>query len=229
MPLQIALNPRERSFAMTLPHSRASLHSAATLCVASFLPEQMGGAEGKALFIDTEGSFRPERIEPIATRFGLEPSFILENIECCRAYNPDNVEDALKAAAEMLAQQPFRVLVIDSLIAPFRVEYSGRGELAERQQRLNVLLNDLKQIAEEHQIAVLITNQVMADPGGSLFVQAQAKPVGGNIMGHACDHIVQLRKGRGENRIAKMMQSPSIGEGEASFSISPGGVIDTTD
>jgi meiotic recombination protein DMC1 len=93
------------------------------------------------LFIDTEGSFRPERIDAIATRFGLEPKFIMENVECCRAYNPDNVEDALKGAAEMLVEQPFRVLVIDSLIAPFRVEYSGRGELAERQQRINVLLN----------------------------------------------------------------------------------------
>ena len=116
----------------------------------------MGGGEGKALFIDTEGSFRPERIAPIATRFGLEPSFVLDNIgsirvkpcqpaqqarlisdvrwlvsECCRAYNPDNVEEALKGAAEMLVEQPFRLLVIDSLIAPFRVEYNGRGELAE--------------------------------------------------------------------------------------------------
>jgi len=202
---------------------------ALTLCVASFLPEQMGGAEGKALFIDTEGSFRPERIEPIATRFGLEPQFILDNIECCRAYNPDNVEEALKAAAEMLSQEPFRVVVIDSLMAPLRVEYSGRGELAERQQRLNGQLNELKLIADEHGIAVYISNQVTADPGASAFMASQAKPIGGNIMLHACDVIVQLKKGKGDQRIAKVVQSPLMPEGDASFVISPGGVQDCSD
>ena len=101
-----------------------------TLCVSSFLPEAHGGAEGMALFIDTEGSFRPSRIEAIAERFQLETAFILEHVMYRRAYTTDNLEDSLLAANALLAEKPFRVIVIDSLIAPFRAEYSGRGDLA---------------------------------------------------------------------------------------------------
>lgn len=99
------------------------------------MPEAIGGAEGKALYIDTEGSFRPERIQIIAERFGLEPKFILEHVMYARVYSTDRMEESLIAAGAMLATEPYRVLVIDSLIQPFRTEYSGRGDLAERQQR----------------------------------------------------------------------------------------------
>ncbi|KAL3906615.1 MAG: hypothetical protein SGPRY_010486 [Prymnesium sp.] len=108
---------------------------ALTLCVTGFMPEAIGGAEGKALYIDTEGSFRPERIQIIAERFGLEPKFILEHVMYARVYSTDRMEESLIAAGAMLATEPYRVLVIDSLIQPFRTEYSGRGDLAERQQR----------------------------------------------------------------------------------------------
>lgn len=109
--------------------------SALTLCVAGFMPEAIGGAEGKALYIDTEGSFRPERIQMIAERFGLEPSFVLDHVMFTRVYTTDRMEECLIAAGAMLVAEPFRVIVLDSLIQPFRAEYSGRGELAERQQR----------------------------------------------------------------------------------------------
>jgi meiotic recombination protein DMC1 len=121
----------------------------------------MGGAEGKAAFIDTEGTFRPERIMAIANRFGVDPEVALENIIVARAHNSEQLlKYAMEIGGRMAEEQCYRLLVIDSIIAPFRVDYSGRGELADRQQKLNVLLCGLMKLAEQFNLAVFITNQV---------------------------------------------------------------------
>ncbi|KAG0060920.1 Meiotic recombination protein dmc1 [Linnemannia elongata] len=202
-----------------------------TLCVIAQLPLEMGGGNGKAAFIDTEGTFRHERIKSIAERFGIDAEAALENILVARAYNSEHQMDLITEVAARFAEERgiFRLLVIDSIIALFRTDFSGRGELSERQQKLNQMLSRLVKIAEEFNVAVYLTNQVQSDPGGGLtFVADPKKPVGGHIMAHASTTRLYLRKGRGEERIAKVYDSPDVPEAEAPYAIAAGGIIDVS-
>lgn len=122
------------------------------------------------------------------------------------------------------------MLVVDSIIAPFRQEYLGRGELAERQQRLGSIVVQLKKMAEEFNLCVVLTNQVSADPGSSaMFVANAKKAVGGHCLSHNVDTIISLSKGKGEQRVAKVVDSPSMPEADAVFQLSNGGVCDPSD
>ncbi|BBN19794.1 hypothetical protein Mp_8g13710 [Marchantia polymorpha subsp. ruderalis] len=169
-----------------------------TLCVSTQLPICMGGGNGKVAYIDTEGTFRPDRVIPIAERFGMDPNAVLDNI-------------------------------VDSIIALFRVDFSGRGELAERQQKLAQMLSRLIKIAEEFNVAVYVTNQVIADPGGGTFMADPKKPAGGHVLAHAATVRLSLRKGKGEQRICKVFDAPNLPESEAVFQIAAGGIIDCKD
>nr|XP_061807488.1 meiotic recombination protein DMC1/LIM15 homolog isoform X2 [Nerophis lumbriciformis] len=121
----------------------------------------------------------------------------------------------------------FKLLIIDSIMALFRVDFSGRGELAERQQKLAQMLSRLQKISEEYNVAVFITNQMTADPGAGMTFQADPKkPIGGHILAHASTTRLSLRKGRGEMRIAKIFDSPDMPENEATFAITAGGITD---
>ncbi|GMK56199.1 hypothetical protein CspeluHIS016_0300390 [Cutaneotrichosporon spelunceum] len=172
-----------------------------TLCVTTQLPEDQGGASGRVAYIDTEGTFRPDRVRAVADRFGVDSQMALENILCARAWS---------------SEQQWQ-------------DYSGRGELSERQQKLNQFLARLQKLAEEFNVAVLLTNQVQADPGAAAMFAAasSAKPVGGHILAHASATRVQLRKGRGDERIAKLQDSPDMPEGEATYCLKSGGWEDT--
>eukprot|EP00899_Mesostigma_viride_P004686 jgi/Mesvir1/14218/Mv09669-RA.1 len=200
---------------------------ALTLCVASQLPRQLKGGAGKVAYIDAEGTFRPDRVIPIAERFGLEPKSVLENIIVARAYTHEHQMRMIVGLAAKFAEEPFRLLVIDSVTALFRVDFQGRGELADRQQQLAQMLSRLTKVAEEYNIAVFMTNQVMADPGANaMFVQDAKKPIGGHILAHASTTRLSLRKGKGEQRICKVVDSPSMPEMEATFEITTGGIQD---
>ncbi|EPX72127.1 RecA family ATPase Dmc1 [Schizosaccharomyces octosporus yFS286] len=201
-----------------------------TLCVAAQLPRDMGGAEGKVAFIDTEGTFRPDRIKAIAERYGLDPDQTMENIIVSRAYNSEQQMDYITKLATIFAEDgQYRLLIVDSIMALFRVDYSGRGELSERQQKLNIMLARLNHISEEFNVAVFVTNQVQADPGAALmFASNDRKPVGGHVMAHASATRLLLRKGRGEERVAKLNDSPDMPEAECSYIITPGGIADVS-
>lgn len=108
----------------------------------------MGGAEGKVAYVDTEGTFRPERIQQIAERFGVDPDQALDNISYARAQNSEHQAELLEKLSEFFATNEYRLLIIDSIMACFRVDYTGRGELNERQQNLNKYLARLTRIAE---------------------------------------------------------------------------------
>ncbi|KAI9706028.1 MAG: Meiotic recombination protein dmc1 [Candelina mexicana] len=181
-----------------------------TMSVICQLPKDMGGAEGKVAYIDTEGTFRPERIAQIAERFGVDPEQAQENIAYARALNSEHQLELLNALSMQFASNEYRLLIIDSIMNCFRVDYCGRGELADRQQKLNQFLSKLAHMAEEFNVCVLMTNQVQSDPGASaLFAGADGrKPVGGHILAHASTTRVLLRKGRGEERVAKIQDSP---------------------
>ncbi|CAO3641777.1 unnamed protein product [Mucor hiemalis] len=202
-----------------------------TLCVQVQLSPEEGGANSKAAYIDTEGTFRPDRISSIADRFGVDSDIVLDNIVVARAWNSDQQMDLISELACHFAEQRgvYRLLVIDSIIALFRCDYSGRGELADRQQKLNQMLSRLTKISEEYNIAIFLTNQVSSDPGGMTFVADPKKPVGGHVLAHASSTRVYLRKGRGEERVAKLFDSPDMPESEASYSINSGGIVDISD
>lgn len=131
----------------------------------------MGGGEGKCLYIDTEGTFRPQRLIPIAQRFGLEPQYALDNVAYARAYNADHQLQLLDQASGMMSQSRFSVLIVDSIMALYRTDYSGRGELSARQMQVAKFMRKLQMLADEYGIAVIITNQVVAqvDGGAGMF------------------------------------------------------------
>jgi meiotic recombination protein DMC1 len=185
---------------------------------------------GKALYVDTEGSFKPERLVSICERFGVDVSAALENLTTCRIYTTDQQEELPVHIEAKLSEEPgqYSICIIDSVMALFRTDFSGRGELSDRQQRLGRHLNQLKKIAERHNIAMLLTNQVQSDPsGGMTFVADPKKAVGGHVLAHACTTRLSLRKGRDTERIAKLLVSPDMPEAEARFFVTAGGVADT--
>ncbi|KAM0155506.1 hypothetical protein ACHAPG_005854 [Botrytis cinerea] len=203
-----------------------------TLAVIAQLPKEMGGAEGKVAYIDTEGTFRPERISEIAERFGVDPDQALENIVYARAHNTEVYlvmqQELLEGLAQNFATDEYRLLIIDSIMALYRSDFIGRGELSERQGALNAFLRKATQMAEEFNLVVFMTNQVMSDPGASaLFAGADGrKPAGGHILAHASTTRILLRKGRGEERVAKVVDSPDCPEREATYIITTGGIND---
>lgn len=199
-----------------------------TLCVTCQLPVAQGGAEGKALYIDTEGTFRPERLLAIAERYGLEGQDVLDNVAYARAYNSDHQSQLLVQASAMMSESRYALLVVDSATALYRTDFSGRGELSARQMHLARFLRTLSKIAEEFGVAVVITNQVVAtvDGNGAMFAGETKKPIGGNIMAHASTTRLYLRKGRGETRICKIYDSPCLPESEATFGIYADGIND---
>lgn len=152
----------------------------------------------------------------------------LDNVCYARAYNSDHQLSLLETAAAMMSENRYALLVVDSATALFRTDFSGRGELAERQQKLAKFLRRLQRLADEFGVAVVITNQVTAKvDGGPVAFGPQITPIGGNIMAHASQTRLMLRKGRGENRICKIFDSPMLPETEATFAITAQGVCDS--
>jgi DNA repair protein RadA len=204
------------------------------LCVTTQLPVEKGGLrEGnqypKVVYVDTEGTFRPERIIDMAERWkdDLDMDLVLENILHGRAHNSDHqmvlVEKMVK---EYLPSQNVKLLVVDSLISHFRAEYVGRGTLATRQQKLNQHIHAILHAAEVWNIAVIFTNQVQAKP--DQFFGDPTAAVGGHIVAHAAQTRVYLRKSKGERRIARIVDSPLLPENEAIFGVTVSGIVDVT-
>jgi meiotic recombination protein DMC1 len=170
----------------------------------------------------------PERLVQIAERFGLEREFVLDNVRAAPIWNEDMYEETLKAAKQLISEEEVRLVIFDSIMGIFRFEFSGRGELSERQQKLGKLVYGIKKMAAEFNVAVVFTNQMTADPG-SVITNDAKKPVGGHVLAHLVDTRVYLRKGRGDQRIARIEDSPRLPMAEATFAITTGGINDPTD
>lgn len=196
-----------------------------SLAVTVQLPKEQGGCAGKAVFIDTEGTFRPERIKQIATALNANPEKVLKNILVARAFNSDHQILLLDKVAELIKNgEPIKLIIIDSLTAHFRAEFAGRGQLADRQQKLNRYLHSLMRMAEQYNLAVYVTNQVMANP--AMMFGDPTTAVGGNIVGHASTYRVYLRRGKQGSRVAKMIDSPNLPDNECQFYVTEAGVKD---
>lgn len=189
-----------------------------------------GGGEGKAIYVDTEGTFRPERLVAIAERYGLNGESVMDNVAYARAYNSDHQTMLLQQAAGMMAEGRYALIVVDSATGLYRTDYSGRGELAARQMHLAKFMRNLMRLADEFGVAVVVTNQVVAQvDGAAMFNADPKKPIGGNIMAHASTTRLSFRKGRGELRVCKVCDSPNLAEAEATFAIAANGIVDGTD
>jgi len=196
-----------------------------TLAVSVQLPKEQGGANGKAVYVDTEGTFRPDRVRQIAEHMGANPEKVLKNILVARAFNSDHQILLLDKITEIIKNgEPIKLVVIDSLTAHFRAEFSGRGQLADRQQRLNRYLHQLMKLSEQHNLAIYVTNQVMSNP--AMMFGDPTTPIGGNIVGHASTYRMYFRRGKQGSRVAKLIDSPNLPDNEAQFFITEAGVKD---
>jgi len=194
------------------------------LCINVQLPPEEGGLGAKAVFIDTENTFRPERVLQMATGAGIDPNEALKNILVARSYNTDQQLLIAEKAEDIIEREGVRLLVIDSLTSHFRAEYTGRGTLAERQQKLARHLLTLHRIADLKDVAIFATNQVQARP--DMFFGDPTRPIGGHILGHSATTRIYLRKSKGGRRIARIVDSPNLPEGESVFMITEGGIRD---
>jgi len=194
------------------------------LCVSVQLPLEQGGLNSHAFFIDTENTFRPERIIQMANAFELDPDEVLEKIHVARAYNSSHQMLLVDKVKELSKETPASLLIVDSLTAHFRAEYIGRGALADRQQKLNKHMHDLLRWSDLNNGIVCVTNQVSSKPDA--FFGDPTRPIGGHIVGHTATFRIYLRKSKGPKRIARLIDSPHLPEGEAVFTVGEAGIRD---
>jgi DNA repair protein RadA len=191
-----------------------------TMCITAGQPVESGGLNSGIIYIDTEGTFRPERLEQISSSRNIDPVRALQNVAVCKVYNSAHLELIVKNLGKYIDDYKAKLVVVDSIISLHRAEFSGRGTLADRQQRLNSIMHKLLRISEIYNVAIIVTNQVQSAP--DTFFGDPTKPTGGNVIGHASTYRVYLRKS-GENRIAKMIDSPYHPYSEVRFTINEKG------
>jgi DNA repair protein RadA len=182
-----------------------------------------GGLEGGVIYIDTENTFRPERIVSISKARNIDHVSVLENIVVAKAFNSAHQELIIHEIGKIIENNNIKLLVLDSAISHYRAEYLGRAMLSERQQKINRLMHILIRISETYKIAVILTNQIQSVPD-TLFGDP-FRPTGGNIIAHSSTYRIYLKKA-GKNRIARIVDSPYHPEIEALFSLGEEGVTD---
>jgi DNA repair protein RadA len=194
-----------------------------TLCVTAAANNNSRGPINSIIFIDTENTFRPERIHQIAEARGLDSEEIMKKVFVCKMINSAQLEALIRSLGRYIEEYKAKLVIVDSIISLHRAEYTGRETLAERQQRLNVILHKLIRLAEVYNIAVVLTNQVQVSPDNTFGVSDSLRAAGGNIMGHACTYRIFLRK-VGRDRMAIMVDSPHHAYSQVRFTISEKGV-----
>ncbi len=198
------------------------------LCVNVQLPPERGGLNGGALYVDTENTFRLERIVQMAKHLGLDAEQVVKNIIYAEAYTSDHQMFLLENADEIIKANNIKLIVIDSLTAHFRSEYIGREMLATRQQKLNKHMHKLIALARAFNTVAVVTNQVMAKP--DQFFGDVTHPIGGHIVGHTSHTRIYLRRAsHGQVRIARLVSSPYLPEGEEILKVTENGIEDVTE
>ena len=192
------------------------------LAVNAQLPIEQGGLGGEIAIIDTENTFRPERIISMAKALELDPDEVLSKIHVGRAYNSHQQMLMVEKVKEIAKERPIKVLAVDSLTGAFRAEYIGRGTLAERQGKINAHMSALARFGDLHNAAVVVTNQVSSNPAA--FFGDPTKPIGGNIVGHTSKFRIYLRRGKAGKRVCRLVDSPHLPENEALVSITEDGI-----
>ena len=195
------------------------------LAVSVQLPVEKGGANGMAVWIDSEGTFRPEFIGRIAKAHGLDADEALKNFRCARAFNSDHQMLMTEKINDLIQEGlPIKLVIVDSLMSHFRSEFSGRGMLADRQQKLNRHIHELLKLAHTHNLSVYITNQVMSKP--DMLFGDPTEAVGGHVLHHASTYRCYLRRGKKGSRVAKLVDAPAMPDGECLFMVTDDGIKD---
>lgn len=194
-----------------------------TLCITTQLPKEQGGLEGSVVYVDTENTFRPERIAEIARARGAESDRILDGVIVAKAFNSSHQELIVGELGAQIRDHGVRLVIIDSAVAHYRAEFLGRGTLSERQQRLNRFMHTLVRTAEVYNVAIVATNQVQSSP--DTFFGDPTKATGGNVVAHTSTYRIYLRKS-GKNRVARMVDSPYHAEREVVFVLDEKGIDD---
>jgi DNA repair protein RadA len=198
------------------------------LCVNVQLPPERGGLNGAALYVDSENTFRTERIVQMSKHLGLDPVQVAKNIIYAEAYTSDHQMFLLDHADQVIKENNVKLIIVDSLTAHFRSEYIGREMLAPRQQRLNKHMHKLIALARAFNAVAVVTNQVMAKP--DVFFGDAVHPIGGHIVGHTSHTRVYLRRAaHGPVRIARLVSSPYLPEGEEIFKVTENGIEDVSE
>ncbi len=189
------------------------------------LSQDKGGVGGAAVYLDTEEAFSPGRVVNIAQRFDLDPNEVLDNIYVVKVINAADLEDRIKFDVVKLVEQAnVKLIIVDSIIALYRAEFKGRERLAERQQRLNYILDWLMRIAKVYNVYVILTNQVLDVPMGYIEVK---RPAGGNVLAHAVTHRLFLRKSKEDIKVMEVLDSPRLPfKANAMFRITDKGIED---
>jgi DNA repair protein RadA len=198
-----------------------------TLCVNATLPIEEGGANSTSFYIDTEGTFRPERIRQIAESKGLDPEAVADKIKFVQIFNASHLELTIRNLGGEIEKHKPKLIIIDSIISLHKAEYTGRGTLAERQQRLNPMMHHIIKLAEMYNIAFVMTNQVISNPD-TTYGADPVKPSGGNIIGHISTYRIYLRRS-GKNRMARIIDSPYHPYSDVKFKVTENGVEDLSD
>ncbi len=198
------------------------------LCVNVQLPPERGGLNGAALYVDTENTFRLERIVQMANHLGLDPDQVVKNIIYAEAYTSDHQMFLLENADEIIKANNVKLIIVDSLTAHFRSEYLGREMLAPRQQKLNKHMHKLIGLARAFNAVAVVTNQVMAKP--DVFFGDAIHPIGGHIVGHTSHTRIYLRRAsHGPVRIARLVSSPYLPDGEEIFKVTENGIEEVSE
>ena len=182
--------------------------------------------EATVVYIDTENTFRPERIKQLAAGVDLDPDDALSRIMIARAYNSDHQILLAEKVDSLITEQGKKIglVVVDSLTSHFRAEFIGRGTLAERQQKLNRHMHALSKLASSYNLCVFVTNQVMAKP--DQFFGDPTQAIGGHVVGHASTFRIYLRKGKKGTRVAKLIDAPNLPDAECCFEVQEKGFRD---
>ena len=192
------------------------------------LPPGQGGLDGSALYLDTEQTFRPEWIVRMSNALGIDPEKAAQRIIYSEAYNSDHQMLLLEKADQIIKENNVRLIIIDSLTSHFRSEYLGREMLAERQQKLNNHMHRMIRLARSFNAVAVVTNQVMSRPDA--FFANSVDPVGGHIVAHTSHTRVFIRRAAsGPIRIARLVSSPYLPEGERLFKVTEEGIIDVSE
>ena len=194
------------------------------LTVNAQLPKKDGGLDGGVLFIDTEGTFRPERITQLSDAKGLDPKEVLSKVAYVRALTTSQQILTAERADKLIQENNIKLIVVDSMTALFRSEFIGRGALGERQQKLNMHVHRLQTLADKYNVAIYITNQVMDNPG--ILFGDPTTPIGGNVIAHAATTRLYMRKSKEEKRIVRLVDSPNMPEGECVIKLTTDGIKD---
>ena len=188
------------------------------LCVTVQLSEDLGGLSAKAAYLDSEGTFAPERVVQMARRWGLDPSEALRGVYYARLRS---VAEQVASLLELrrLVEEGVILAVVDSIAAHFRGP-AGPDALT-RAHELAVYLSSLRELAEEQGVAVVVTDRVSAAPG-----LAELRPSADPIAAMFVDYRVSLHKVRENVRRAQLEFAPWPARRSALFAITEDGVVD---